>query len=80
MSSQAPRPGDTVMITIEELGRVRATVYKTYHDGVISVAFNEYDITPRIESLFIRHPQTGAIHYLAQPDEYELYGKRDIFH
>jgi len=81
-----PRPGDSVYVSLmDEVIKVSGVVRNIYPDSsdegiVISVALDEE--CGEILNLFSRDPETGMVHILAGPGEYEIFGRvggHDLF-
>jgi len=69
-----PRVGDKVHMDTEVTGRVSGIIRAVYADGNISIALNNNN-PKEILDQFIRHPGTGMVHMIAEPREYEIYGR-----
>ena len=69
-----PRVGDKVHMDSYATGKVSGVIRAVYADGNISVALDN-DNPKEILDLFVRHPGTGLVHIIAEPREYEIYGR-----
>lgn len=70
-----PKVGDLVHLDTKVTGKVSGVIRAVYSEGeVISIALNN-DTDPEILSQFVRSPDTGMVHIIAEPREYEIYGR-----
>lgn len=69
-----PRVGDLVHMDTIVTGKMTGVIRAVYSDGNISIALDNSNDS-EILAQFIRHPETGMVHIIAEPREYEIYGR-----
>ena len=69
-----PKVGDLVHLDTMVTGKMKGVIRAVYSDGNISIALSN-DNDAEILGQFIRHPGTGMVHIIAEPREYEIYGR-----
>jgi len=69
-----PKIGDLVHMDTVVTGKVTGVIRMVYSDGNISIALDNTN-DDEILDQFIRHPETGMVHIIAEPREYEIYGR-----
>jgi len=69
-----PKVGDLVHMDTVVTGKVTGVIRAVYSDGNISIALDNSNPKDILDQ-FIRHPVTGLVHMIAEPREYEIYGR-----
>ncbi len=69
-----PKVGDLVHLNTVATGKMTGVIRAVYSDGNISIALDNSN-DESILSLFVRHPETGMVHMIAELREYEIYGR-----
>ena len=72
-----PKVGDLVHLNTLITGKVTGVIRAVYADGNISIALDNTNPSEILDQ-FIRHPETHVVHMIAEPREYEIYGRIGI--
>lgn len=72
-----PKEGDLVHLDTMVTGKMTGVIRRVYADGNVSIALDNSNDT-EILAQFVRTPDTGMVHIIAEPREYEIYGRIGI--